>query len=79
MGFFWAFQCVPTQDGPAHLASAVVFKSLLAGDCPYRGYYELNLTLAPYWTYHAVMVPLLSAFRPLAAERIFLSLYLSHY
>jgi hypothetical protein len=76
VGFFWAFQCVPTQDGPAHLALAVVFKSLLAGDCPYRGYYELNLTLAPYWTYHAVMVPLLSAFRPLAAEKIFLSWYL---
>ncbi len=76
VAFFWAFQCVPTQDGPAHLASAVVFKSLLAGDGPYRGYYELNLTLAPYWTYHAAMVPLLAAFRPLAAERVFLSLYL---
>jgi hypothetical protein len=74
--FFWAFPCVPTQDGPAHLASAVVFKSLLAGGGPYRDYYELNLTLAPYWTYHAAMVPLLAAFGPLAAEKIFLSLYL---
>jgi hypothetical protein len=76
-GFWCAFTYVPTQDGPAHLSSAVVFNSLLAGDAAFAGKYDLNLTAAPYWTYHAVMAPLLAAFRPLVAEKIFLFLYVA--
>ncbi len=75
VAFFWGFKYVPTQDGPVHLSTAVVLKSLLAGDSLYTDYYELNLTPAPYWAYHGVTVPLLAAFRPLVAEKIFLSLY----
>ncbi|NIT37128.1 MAG: hypothetical protein GTN49_11635 [candidate division Zixibacteria bacterium] len=33
------------------------------------------MTAAPYWAYHAAMAPLLAAFRPLVAEKIFLSWY----
>jgi hypothetical protein len=72
---FWAFDYVPTQDGPAHLSSAVVFASLLGGDSPYAGFYELRLSPAPYWAYHAFMVPALALWKPLTAEKIFLSLY----
>jgi len=69
---FAAFKFIPTQDGPAHLASAVVFQSLLAGGSPYAGFYQLNITAAPYWTYHLLMMPLLAAFPPLIAEKVFL-------
>ncbi len=75
MLFFWAFKYIPTQDGPGHLSSAYVFRSLLAGGSPYGDFYCLDWTLVPYWTYHAVMAPLLAAFRPLIAEKIFLSWY----
>lgn len=76
VAFFWGFKYVPTQDGPVHLSSAFVLESLVAGDSLCGDYYELHLSLAPYWAYHAATAPLLAAFRPLVAEKIFISLYL---
>lgn len=58
-----------------HLSTAVVLKSLLAGEPLYADYYELDLSPSPYWAYHGVTASLLAAFRPLVAEKIFLSLY----
>ena len=76
ISFFWAFKYIPTQDGPANLSSAVVFTSLLGGHSPYTDFYELRWRPSPYWAYHAFMAPVLAVCRPLAAEKIFVSLYL---
>jgi len=73
----WLFRYVPTQDGPGHLSSAFVFKELILGNPVFGKYYALNWTLAPYWAYHVVMTPLLFAFRPLVAEKVFLTLYVA--
>jgi hypothetical protein len=73
---FWAFEYVPTQDGPNHLANAAALRDfLLPGDQGLEATYFVQHSPLPNWTYYAVAAPLMTFLPPLVAEKIFLSAY----
>jgi hypothetical protein len=71
----WVFPYVPTQDGPSHLANAVILKDFHSPQARYREWFELRWEPFPNWTSHLLLAGLLFALPPLVAEKVLVSLY----
>ncbi len=71
----WAFRYLPTQDGPSHLANAIILKDYTVPGSRYAEFFRLRLEPFPNWTAHALLTALLWLVPPLAAEKILVSLY----
>lgn len=71
----WGFKYFPTQDGASHIYNAYVLKEYHNHEnYRLREVYELNATVFPNWTSHALLLLLLSVFPPLVCEKIVLTL-----
>ena len=71
----WGFKYFPTQDGASHIYNAYVVKEYHKHEnYRLREVYELNATVFPNWTSHALLVLLLYVFPPLVCEKIVLTL-----
>ena len=71
----WAFQYLPTQDGPSHLNNAQILTDYANPVFQYTKIYDLRLEPFPNWLSHAGLAGLLRIFPPLTSEKILLSLY----
>ena len=71
----WAFQYIPTQDGPSHLNNAQILSQFTNPAYNFQRIYDLRLNPFPNWLSHASLAVLMKIFSPLAAEKILLSLY----
>jgi hypothetical protein len=69
----WWFTYVPTQDGPAHLASATILKDLGVEGTRYHEFFEVRLEPTPNWMAHVLLAALLFLFSPLLAEKVLVS------
>jgi hypothetical protein len=72
----WVFPYVPTQDGPAHLANALILKECATGPTRFDQFFELRWEPFPNWTTHVFLAGLLYVFPPLVAHKVFVSVYL---
>jgi len=72
----WAFPFLATQDGPAHVANALILKDYQAPDARYREFYELKWEAIPNWASHLMLVGLAYVLPPLLAERVLASICL---
>lgn len=72
----WAFPYMPTQDGPAHLANALILKDYGKPDNRFTEFYWISWRPLPYWTCYALLAGFAQVVPPLAAEKLLLSLYL---
>ncbi len=72
----WRFRYFPSQDGPSHVYITEVLSSLASGETAYREHLRLNVRPFPNWSAYGVMWAFQLFFSPLAAEKLFLSLYL---
>ena len=71
----WGFKYFPTQDGASHIYNAYVVKEYHKHEnYRLREVYELNATIFPNWTSHALLAGLLYVFPPLVCEKIVLTL-----
>ena len=71
----WGFKYFPTQDGLSHIYNSYVVKEYHKHEnYRLREVYELNATIFPNWTSHALLVVLLYIFPPLICEKIVLTL-----
>lgn len=71
----WGFKYFPTQDGASHIYNSYVVKEYHKHEnYRLREVYELNATIFPNWTSHALLVLLLYVFPPLVCEKIVLTL-----
>ncbi|MCG9132959.1 hypothetical protein J5I95_14875 [Candidatus Poribacteria bacterium] len=71
----WGFKYFPTQDGASHIYNAYVVKEYHNHEnYRLREVYELNATVFPNWTSHALLLLLLYVFPPLVCEKIVLTL-----
>ena len=71
----WGFKYFPTQDGASHIYNSYVVKEYHKHEnYRLREVYELNATIFPNWTSHALLVVLLYVFPPLVCEKIVLTL-----
>ena len=71
----WGFKYFPTQDGASHIYNAYVVKEYHKHEnYRLREVYELNATVFPNWTSHALLLVLLYVFPPLVCEKIVLTL-----
>jgi hypothetical protein len=71
----WAFHYLPTQDGPAHLSSAVALKDYGQTGTRYHEFYEVRSGPLPNWLAHLLLAGLMYLFPPLVAEKVLVSLY----
>ena len=71
----WAFQYIPTQDGPSHLNNAQILSQFTNPAYNFQKIYDLRLEPFPNWLSHAGLAALMRIFPPLTAEKILLSLY----
>lgn len=74
--FVWWLPWFPTQDGPSHVYNLAILKDLRNGGLTWGKWFEQHLTLSPNLGFHLCTYPLLAFASPLAAERIFISLYI---
>ena len=71
----WGFKYFPTQDGASHIYNSYVVKEYHNHEnYRLREVYELNATVFPNWTSHALLLLLLYIFPPLICEKIVLTL-----
>ena len=71
----WGFKYFPTQDGASHIYNSYVVKEYHNHEnYRLREVYELNATVFPNWTSHALLLVLLYVFPPLVCEKIVLTL-----
>ena len=71
----WGFKYFPTQDGASHIYNSYVVKEYHNHEnYRLREVYELNATIFPNWTSHALLLLLLYIFPPLICEKIVLTL-----
>jgi uncharacterized membrane protein len=73
----WVFPFFPSQDGPAHLDSAVALRALASADTFFQGYYESNWRIATNQVYHLLLIGLGNFLPILIAEKLVLSFYVA--
>jgi hypothetical protein len=72
----WLLPYFPTQDGPSHMYNLVILHDLLNGGKVWGSTYTYKLQATPNLGFHLLAYPLLCLFKPLAVEKIFISLYI---
>jgi hypothetical protein len=68
----WWFRFLPTQDGPAHVANAVLLRDLVRGE---DTIHAVNPKPVPNWTGHALLSVFSGVVTPRVAEKFLVSLY----
>ena len=77
LALIWVHRYIPTQDGPSHLANAQMLKDLLiAGKTPGEEHFYVVKRPFPNWGYYVLVGALTAVLKPIAAEKVFLSLYI---
>jgi hypothetical protein len=71
----WSFRYLPTQDGPSHLANALILRDYGHSAAGYEAFFEVRAEPLPNWTSHLLLTALLYVFPPLVAEKVLVSLY----
>jgi hypothetical protein len=72
----WAFDYLPTQDGPAHLSSALALKDYGLAGTRYHEFIDVRSEPLPNWLAHLLLAGLMYVVSPLVAEKLLVSLYL---
>jgi len=72
----FAFKYIPTQDGPHHLANAIILKDYRLPGTRYHEFFELQWEPIPNWMTHLSLAWLMRLFPPLMSEKILVSAYL---
>lgn len=77
LSLIWLLPYLPTQDGVTHVYNVVILRDLLHHQGHWDAFYAPHLDLRPLpnLAFHAIVYPLLSFVTPLAAQRVFCSLY----
>ncbi len=71
----WIFGYFPSQDGVSHVYNAKVLKDYAQHEnYKMRDAWQLNITIFPNWLSHIMLTALLYVFRPVVAEKVFLSI-----
>src|SRR5436309_2207782 len=65
----WSFPYLPTQDGPSHLANAMMLKDYYVPGTRYHELFGPRWETFPNWTSHLLLIGLLYIVPPLAAEK----------
>jgi hypothetical protein len=71
----WLFRHVPTQDGPAHLANAVILRDYSTPGTHHHEFYELAIEPFPNWTAHLMLAGFSWLVHPLVAEKLLVTFY----
>jgi hypothetical protein len=71
----WAFPYLPTQDGPAHLSSALALKDYGAAGARYEEFFAIRSGPLPNWLAHLLLAGLMYLAPPLLAEKLLVTLY----
>ncbi len=66
---------MPTQDGPAHLANAVILRDYGAPGTHHHEFFELAFEPFPNWTAHLLLAGLSWTMHPLIAEKVLVTGY----
>src|SRR5258708_7639932 len=72
----WAFRYLPTQDGPSHVANALMLKDYWQSGTRYHELFEPRWEAFPNWTSHALLVGLMCIVPLLVAEKMLVSVYI---
>jgi hypothetical protein len=72
----WWFRYIPTQDGPSHLANAVMLRYYHDAPSNYSRAFRIRPDPVPNWTSHALLAVLIHLVPPLVAEKLLASLYI---
>src|SRR5688572_10617760 len=76
VALIWAFPYVPTQDGPSHVANAVILKDYGKADTRYHEFFDLAPGLYPNWATQGLLLLLMYLVPPLVAEKLLVSFYI---
>lgn len=69
------FHYTPTQDGPSHLANALIIRDIMLDDSALSSFYYISTLPLPNWTCSALLVVLSTIVPPLCAEKVLVALY----
>jgi hypothetical protein len=72
----WLLPYFPSQDGPSHIYNAVILHDLLQGGPRWGEFFSYELKAIPNLGFNLIVYPLLTVVSPLAAEKLFLTIYL---
>ena len=71
----WLFDYFPTQDGVSHVYNSQIITEYNNPTFQFQEYYDINWFPFPNWLSHFCLAALMFIFKPLTAEKVFLSLY----
>lgn len=71
----WAFPWPAMNDASSHIATAVIWERLVAGDPSFTDHYLFSPAPIPYWSVTWALGALLKVMDPLSAFRVLVSLY----
>ena len=71
----WLFDYFPTQDGVSHVYNSQIITKYKNPTYQFQDYYDINWFPFPNWLSHFSLAVLMFIFKPLTAEKVFLSLY----
>lgn len=71
----WCYRYIPTQDGPSHLANAVILRDYGKPETRHHEFFELSYQPFPNWTSHQALAVLSYVMPPALAEKIFVTGY----
>ncbi|HEX4612958.1 MAG TPA: hypothetical protein VH092_32510, partial [Urbifossiella sp.] len=69
----WVYPHFPTQDGPAHLASAVLLNRYCSPGTRFHEFFNVRPEPLPNWGAQALLTTLCYVFPPLIAEKVFVT------
>src|SRR5437016_1159072 len=69
------FPYLPTQDGPSHVANALILKEIMRGEARYNQFFEIRWLAFPNWTAELLLAGAMHVLLPLAAEKALVALY----
>jgi len=71
----WLYRYLPTQDGPSHLANAVIVRDYGDLGTHHHEFFELSYRPFPNWTSHLALATLSRIAPPWIAEKILVTCY----
>ena len=76
MWLIWLLPYFPSLDGPSHVYNLAILYDLINGGREWGEFYTYQLHIVPNLGFNLFVYPMLYFFSPLAAERLFLSVYI---
>jgi len=71
----WLYRYLPTQDGPSHLANAVIVRDYGDLETHHHEFFELSSRPFPNWTSHLALATLSQMTPPRIAEKLLVTCY----